>query len=150
MHCPAKLHFYCVLARYISPQKNCHIMKVNQEDGLPTFLARNKEQVCHCRFQSEFFYYTCSPNTTFEWQRQMLVKVCSFFYLVLEKNVRIFWHRVDIYGKYQVIVLVPILVMMATIFYVNEVPYRQTSLILMIWWIFTILNYWIFYSSRSP
>ena len=47
-------------------QKNCHIMKVNQEDGLPTFLARNKEQVCHCRFQSEFFYYTCSPNTTFE------------------------------------------------------------------------------------
>ena len=54
------------LGRYIPPQKNCHIMKVNQEDGLPTFLARNKEQVCHCRFQSEFFYYTCSPNTTFE------------------------------------------------------------------------------------
>ena len=40
----------------------------------------------------------------------------ALFYLVLEKNVRIFWHRVDIYGKYQVIVLVPILVMMATIF----------------------------------
>ena len=77
-----------------SSPKNCHIMKVNQEDGL-LFLARNKEQVCHCRFQSDFFFtFTSSSPQHHFWMTTTNVGQGLLFFIWFYRNVRIFWHRV--------------------------------------------------------